>query len=94
MIKNLLNVLKKTSMISWVTNDDVPTMFNIKVKNTNNEIIMIGNVLVQEATAEMNILHNYELKINKNNLTKFNKSLDDILTIFCNDYNKELILNC
>ncbi|AUN01433.1 hypothetical protein [Clostridium botulinum] len=93
MIKNLLNVLKRTSMISWITNDDVPTMFNLEIKDSDSEIIIIGDVLVQEATAEMDILHNYELNLNKNNLIKFNKDLD-VLTLFCKDCDKELILSC
>lgn len=88
MIKNLLNVLKKTSFISWDMRKDIITMFNIQVNNNDNYIIIQGDV-----ETEFEILHNYKLKINKNNLIKFNTDLD-ILTLFYKDYNKELILSC
>lgn len=87
MIKNLLNVLKKTSFISWDMRKDIITMFNIQVNNNDNYIIIQGDV-----ETEFEILHNYKLEINKNNLIKFNTDLD-ILTLFYKDYNKELILS-
>ncbi|WP_125154438.1 hypothetical protein [Clostridium rectalis] len=88
MIKNLLNVLRKTSFISWVTNDDVPTMYNIKIQDNDNFITIKGDV-----ETEFDVVHNYKIKIKKNNLIKFNKSLDDVLTLICKNYNKELILS-
>ncbi|NFH40749.1 hypothetical protein [Clostridium sporogenes] len=88
MIRNLLNVLRKTSFISWVTNDDVPTMYNIKIDDNDNFIIIKGDV-----ETEFYIIHNYKIKIEKNNLIKFNKSIDSVLTLFCKNYNKELILS-
>lgn len=88
MIKNLLNVLRKTSFISWVTNDDIPTMYNIKIQDNDNFIIIKGDV-----ETEFDVLHNYKIKIEKNNLIRFNKSLDEVLTLFCKNYNKELILS-
>lgn len=89
MIRNLLNVLKKTSMISWDMKEDIVTMYNIKIKNTNSNIIIKGDI-----ETEFELLHNYIIKINKNNLIKFNKSLDDVLTLFYKDNVKELILSC
>lgn len=89
MIKNLLNVLRKTSMISWITNDDVPTMFNIQINDNDDSIIIEGDV-----ETDFDILHNYKIKINKNNLIKFNKSLDDVLILFYKNKIKELILSC
>lgn len=89
MIKNLLNVLKKTSFISWNMRKDIVTMFNIKI-NDNDEFIIIKGDL----ETEFEILHNYKLEINKNNLVKFNKSLDDVLKLFYKDKIKELILSC
>ncbi|HDK7194985.1 TPA: hypothetical protein PTV74_003293 [Clostridium botulinum] len=88
MLKNLLNVLRKTSFISWVTNDDVPIMYNIKIQDNDNFIIIKGDV-----ETEFDILHNYKIKINKNNLIRFNKNIDSVLTLFCKNYNKELILS-
>ncbi|EQC1535501.1 hypothetical protein [Clostridium botulinum] len=89
MIKNLLNVLKKTSMISWVTDDDIPTMFNIQIKNTNSNIIIKGDV-----ETEFKLLHNYKIEINKDELIKFNKSIDNVLTLSYKNNFKKLILNC
>ncbi|MBY6842847.1 hypothetical protein [Clostridium botulinum] len=89
MIKNLLNVLRKTSFISWVTNDDIPTMYNIKIQDNDSFIIIKGDV-----ETEFDILHNYIIKIKKDELIKFNKSLDDVLRLFCKNYNKEFILSC
>ncbi|WP_125154503.1 hypothetical protein [Clostridium rectalis] len=93
MIKNLLNVLRKTSMISWNTNNDVPTMFNIKIQDNNNVILIIADLLIQEATGQMDIIHNYKIKIEKGELIKFNKSLDGVLTLFYKDCSKNLILS-
>lgn len=89
MIKHLLNVLRKASFISWVANDDIPTMFNIQIQNTNSNIIIKGDI-----ETEFELLHNYKLEIKKEELIKFNKSLDDVLTLFYKDNVKELILSC
>ncbi|EKS4345186.1 hypothetical protein QB607_003190 [Clostridium botulinum] len=89
MIKNLLNVLRKTSFISWNMKKDIVTMFNIQVNNNDNFIIIQGDV-----ETEFQILHNYKLEINKNNLVKFNKNIDDVLKLFYKDNVKELILSC
>ncbi|HCL4447278.1 TPA: hypothetical protein N2D16_002883 [Clostridium botulinum] len=82
MIKNLLNVLKKTSFISWDMKKDIVTMYNIQI-NDNDKFITIKGDL----ETEFEILHNYKLEINKNNLVKFNTDLD-ILTLFYKDDNK------
>ncbi|NFF75867.1 hypothetical protein FCV38_02435 [Clostridium sporogenes] len=98
MIKHLLNVLRKTAnnagYISWYANDDVPTMFNIEINDNDSEIILQGDIIKGVCTAEFNMLHNYKLKINKNNLIKFNKNMDNVLTLFYKEGCEEFVLSC